>query len=77
MSPAEAQVSSGMPREGALAAADLGQAVLSNIESLSRRPTNFRTIIPKKFLTVKKVLGSTTDFSTWISGKGTENPQGI
>ena len=62
---------------GALASADLGQAVLSNIESLSRWPTNFRTIVPKKFLTVKKVLGPTTDFSTWRSGKGTENPQGI
>ena len=27
--------------------------------------------------TVKKVLGCTTDFPTWGSGKGTENPQGI
>ena len=27
--------------------------------------------------TVKKVLGPTTDFPTWGSGKGTENPQGI
>ena len=28
-------------------------------------------------LTVKKVLGPTTDFPTWGSGKGNENPQGI
>ena len=27
--------------------------------------------------TVNKVLGPTTDFPTWGSGKGTENPQGI
>ena len=27
--------------------------------------------------TVRKVLGPTTDFPTWGSGKGTENPQGI
>ena len=27
--------------------------------------------------TVAKILGSTTDFSTWGSSKGTENPQGI
>ena len=27
--------------------------------------------------TVKKVLGPTTDFPAWGSGKGTENPQGI
>jgi len=52
---------------GALAAADLGQAVLSNIESLSRWPTSSRTITPKKYLTVNKVLGPTTDFSTWGS----------
>ena len=27
--------------------------------------------------TVKNVLGPTTDFPTWGSGKGTENPQRI
>ena len=27
--------------------------------------------------TIKKVLGPTTDFPTWGSGKGTENSQGI
>ena len=27
--------------------------------------------------TIKKVLGPTTDFPTWGSSKGTENPQGI
>ena len=27
--------------------------------------------------TVKKILGPTTDFPNWGSGKGTENPQGI
>ena len=29
------------------------------------------------YCTIKKVLGPTTDFPTWGSGKGTENPQGI
>ena len=33
--------------------------------------------IPKKFYTVKKVLGPTTDFPTWGSSKGNENPQEI
>ena len=28
-------------------------------------------------LTVKKILGPTTNFPTWGSAKGTENPQGI
>ena len=28
-------------------------------------------------LTVKKILGPTTNFPTWGSGKGTENPQEI
>ena len=27
--------------------------------------------------TIKKVLGPTTDLPTWVSSKGTENPQGI
>ena len=46
-------------------------------EHLSRRPTNCRTIIQRNSPVVKKVLRPTTDFSTWGSGKGTENPQGI
>ena len=29
------------------------------------------------YCTIKKVLGPTTDFPTWGSGKETENPQGI
>ena len=33
--------------------------------------------MPKKLLTVKKVLGPTADFPTWGSGKRTENLQGI
>ena len=31
----------------------------------------------RNYLTVKKVLGTTTDFPTWGSSKGPENPQGI
>jgi len=31
----------------------------------------------RNYHTVKKVLGSTTDFPTWGSGRGTKNPQGI
>ena len=73
---------------GALAAADLGHTACSialleevtmspNIELPSRWPTKCRTIIPKKSHTVKKVLGPTTDFPIWGSGKGPENPQGI
>ena len=40
-----------------------------------RRAT--KQMIHKLQNTVKKVLGPTTDFPTWGSGKGTENPQGI
>ena len=47
------------------------------IEPPSRQPTNCRTIIPRNYCTVKKVLGPTTDFPTWRSGKGTVNSQGI
>ena len=73
-------------RAGTLGAADLGLtqpmawALLEEVtiypikEPLSRWPTNCRTIMPKKLLTVKKVLGPTADFPTWGSGKGTENP---
>ena len=47
------------------------------IEPPSRQPTNCRTIIPRNYCTVKKVLGPTTDFPTWRSGKGIENAQRI
>jgi len=49
----------------------------STIEPLSRQPTNWRTIISKKFLYCCKVLGPTTDSPSWGSGKGTKNPQGL
>ena len=52
-------------------------AISPTIEPLSRWPTNWRTIIPKKFSLCCKILGPTTDFSTLRSGKGTGKPQGI
>ena len=52
-------------------------AVSPAIEPLTRWPTNWRTVIRKRFHTVAEVLGPTTGFSTWGSGKGTENPQEI
>ena len=50
------------------------QHVRTTTEAQSRQPANWRTIIPKNSSTVVKVLGTTTDFPTWGSGKGTENP---
>ena len=89
VSPAEEQVSSGLPQGQGLwvhqtwvtqhVAYNLLEEITSNpaIEPLSRWHTNCRTIIPNKFYTVKKVLWPTTDFPTWRSDKGTENPQAI
>ena len=72
---------------GALAAADKGGAACGisplggghhkrHIEPLSRQPTNWRTIIPKKFSHCCKSSRPTTDFPTWVSDKRTENTQG-
>jgi len=40
-------------------------------------PQTAQKLYKRNSCTVKKVLGPTTDFPTWGSGKGTENPQGI
>ena len=40
-------------------------------------PQSAEQLYQRNSCTVKKVLGPTTDFPTWGSGKGTENPQGI
>ena len=87
-SPMEAWVNSGLPwgfsrqqqswKAWCVVKVLLEEVVISpTIELLSRCPTNWRTIIPKKFSNCWKVLGPTTDFPTWGSGKGAENPQGI
>ena len=39
-------------------------------------PQNGEQLYQRSSCTVAKVLGPTTDFSTWGSGKRTENPQG-
>ena len=49
------------------------QHVRPNTEAQSRQATNWRTIISKNSNTVVKVLGATTDFPTWGSGKDPEN----
>ena len=48
-----------------------------NCSTSAVQPTNCRTIKPKSSHNVTKVLGPTTDFPTWGSGKRTENPQGM
>ena len=50
-------------------------AISATVQPPSRRPTNWRTFISKKFLHCCKVLGSTTYFSTWGSGKGLRTPR--
>ena len=37
-------------------------------------PQTAEQVYQRNFCTVKKVLGATTDFPTWGSGKGNENP---
>ena len=44
---------------------------------LSRRPQNAEQLYQRNSCTVKKVLGPTTDFLTWGSGKGTEPPENL
>ena len=39
-------------------------------------PQNGEQLYQRSSCTVAKVLGPTTDFPTWGSGKRTENPQG-
>ena len=51
--------------------------VSPTVKLLSRRPTNQRTIIPKKFSHCCESSRPHTDFPTWGSGKGTESPRGI
>ena len=40
-------------------------------------PQTAEQLCQRNSRTVKKVLGPTTDFRAWGSGKGTNNPQGI
>ena len=44
---------------------------------LADDPQTAEQLYQRNSLTVKKVLGPTTDFPTWGSSKGPENPQGI
>jgi len=63
---------------GALVAADLGDSVWAPTQS--HQADNLQTgeqLYQRSSCTVAKVLGPTTDFPTWGSGKGTENPQVI
>ena len=73
---------------GALVAAELGHPACGisplgggpinpTKESPRWLPASCRKIITNEFTPVKKVLVLTTDFQTWGSGKGTENPQRI
>ena len=90
MSPAEVQVSSGLPQGQGLwlqliwVTQPVAQALLEEgaisptIDLLSRCPkTAEQLYYQRNSHTVKKVLGPTTDFPTWGFGKGTENLQGI
>ena len=72
-------VNSGMPQEqGFWLQPNWGLwRVSPNTESLNRQPTNWRAVVPRRSHTAAQVLGPTTDFPTWGSHKGTENPQGI
>ena len=40
-------------------------------------PLTAEQLHQRNYHNVEKVLGPTKDFPTWLSGKGTENPQGI
>ena len=73
---------------GTLAAADLGDVVCGTsplgggfhqptMEPPSRWSTNQRTIIPKKFLQCCKSSKAHIVFSSWGSGRGTENPRNL
>ena len=56
----------------------LEEVIISpTIESPSRQPTNWRTIIPKKFSHCSKSSKAHNRFPNLGSGKGNENPQGI
>ena len=74
--PVEAQVSSDLLQGQGLWLQQTWevQHVRPNTEAQSRQPTNWRTVISKNSNTVVKVLGTTTDFPTWGSGKDPENP---
>ena len=53
------------------------KTISSTTETPRWGPTNWRTIIPKKFLHCCENSKAHTDFPTWGSGKGTGNTQGI
>ena len=52
-------------------------AINLTTEPPSRQPTNWRTIMPKKFSHCKESSRTHNRFPTWGSGKGTENSQRI
>ena len=60
---------------GALAAAGLGGGACEPPHRATEQTTtNWRTVTSKKFLHCCNSSGPTTDFPTWGSSKGTENP---
>ena len=85
-SPVEAQVSSG-PTVGVLKTAAVLEDMVCGMSSWRRlpllqscwadTPQTGEQLYQRSSQTVAKVLGPTTDFPTWGSGKGAENPQGI
>ena len=64
---------------GALAAAELGVTVCEPHHGAHQAddPQTREQLYQRSFPTVTKILGPTTDFPTWGSSKGTENPKGI
>ena len=79
VSPVEAQVSSGLSWGQGLWLQQTWEAwhVSPTIEPPSRQLINWRELYQGISYTVTRVLGPTTVFPVWGSGKGTENPQGI
>ena len=49
-------------------------SISSFFQELFLNPQNIEQLYQRNSLTVKKVVGPTTDFPTWGCGKGTENP---
>ena len=82
MSPVEAQVTSDLPQGQGLWEAWHATRVLlkevaisTTIEWPRRQLTSWRELYQRSSHTVAKVLGPTTCFPTWKSGKSTENPR--
>ena len=79
VSPAEAQVSSGLPQGQGLRLQQTWELshVSPTTEPPSRQPTEWRTIIPKKFLHCCESSRAHNRFPKLGIWQGTENPQGI